>query len=729
MRSLALFVLLTSSSLLAQRPQLTAEWISKEGAHVADVPQTFWLPDGSAILFDTRKPEADRTFERLDPSTGHREPLLNAPQAITSLRSLLSGTDAPSTLTWPSCFDLAGTKAVYVWSGDIFLLDFASSSFTRVTNTASDEKDPEFSPDGRRLAFVRANDLFVYDIASHKETRLTRDGSTTTLNGTLSWVYWEEIFGRKDTGYWWSPDSRSISYLQTDESAVPESTFVSFEPVNPTIIHQRYPKPGDNNPKVRVGLVDVETAVTHWINLPGKPAEWTLRIQWLPDSSQVAIETLNRAQTQLDLFFADAASGKGKHILTENDPQWVNVHDDLHFLQDHKHFLWASERDGYMHLYRYQLNGTLVNQVTNGDWAMASSGGLPYWVRKAVVGIDEPRGLIYFTALKDGSVERQLYMVKTDGAGLTKLSSEGGTHRILMSPDARFYFDTYSNIHTLPALKLYTADGKLKDTLAAPRPEALPDAMEFAQLSTIPAADGFPMPAQILKPAGFDPQKRYPVILHVYGGPSAPSVSDAWQSQTLFDNLMAREGYVMVAIDNRAATAIGKTLENTLAANPAVSETADLVAGVRWLKTQPWVDPSRVGVYGWSGGGTNTLNLMTRSHEFKAGIAGAPVTDWHFYDSKWAESLVKLPKDRPDVYESTSLVKRAGELSGRLLIIYGTYDDNVHPQNELAFMNALIAAGKPYQVVVYPMRKHGFIDTPAKIHRDKAMISFWKDNL
>ena len=633
MRSLALFVLLTSSSLLAQRPQLTAEWISEEGAHTAEVPQTFWLRDGSAILYDTRKPEVNRTFERLDPATGQRSPLVNASQAIASLRSVLAGSEAPSTLKWPSSFDVAGAKAVYVWSGDIFLLDLASSSFTRVTTTVSDEKDPEFSPDGRRIAFVRDNDLFVYDIASRKETRLTRDGNASTLNGTLSWVYWEEIFGRKDTGYWWSPDSHSIAYLQTDESAVPESTFVSFEPVEPRIIHQRYPKAGESNPKVRVGVVEVEAPVTQWMNLPGKPAEWTLRIQWLPDARQVAIETLNRAQTQLDLFFADAASGTSKHILRENDAQWVNVHDDLYFLQDHKHFLWASERDGYMHLYRYEINGTLVNQVTNGDWAMASSGGLPYWVHKAVVGIDESRGLVYFTALKDGSVERQLYVVNTDGSGLAKLSSERGTHRILMSPDTRFYFDTYSNIHTLPALQLYTAGGKLKYTLAAPRPETLPDGMEFAQLSTIPATDGFPMPAQILKPAGFDPAKRYPVILHVYGGPSAPSVSDAWQSQTLFDNLMAREGYVMVAIDNRAATAISKTLENTLAVNPAVSETADLVAGVRWLKSQPWVDAARVGVYGWSGGGTNTLNLMTRSQEFKAGIAGAPVTDWHFYDS------------------------------------------------------------------------------------------------
>jgi len=295
-----------------------------------------------------------------------------------------------------------------------------------------------------------------------------------------------------------------------------------------------------------------------------------------------------------------------------------------------------------------------------------------------------------------------------------------------MSPDTRFYFDTFSDIRTLPSLSLHASDGKRLSVLAAPRPELLPAGMQYSELLTIPAADGFPMPAQILKPRNFDPNKKYPVILHIYGGPSAPTVTNSWQRDTLFYNVLAANGYVVAAIDNRAATAISKKLENTIVANPSASETADLVAGVRWLKQQPWADPNRFGVYGWSGGGTNTLNLMTRSQEFKAGISGAPVTDWLFYDAKWAEALIKDPKQNSAGYDQTSLVKRAGELHGTLLIIYGTYDDNVHPQNEQAFMDALIKAGKPYEDEIYPMRKHGFTDKPAKIHLDKAMLAFWK---
>ena len=546
------------------------------------------------------------------------------------------------------------------------------------------------------------------------------------MNGTLSWVYWEEIFGRHDTGYWWSPDSESIAYLQTDEAGVPVSTFVDFSPVNPRVIHQAYPKPGEHNPVVRVGVVALDSASTHWIPVSDKPYEWLLRVNWLPDGKHLSFKTLDHSQRELGLYLSDRDGRVVKRLLTETDPAWVNVNDDLYFLRD-GHFLWASERDGYMHLYRYAADGTLVNQVTRGNWAIVSSHGGAFWVHQGVVGIDQANNWIYFIALKDGSVERQLYRINCDGSGLKRISAEPGTHEIGMSIDASCYFDAYSNIRTLPALRLHAADGGLKTTLAAPRPELLPPDLQYPQLTTIPAADGFAMPAQILKPKGFDPTRRYPVILHVYGGPSAPTVKDAWQSETLFDNVLAGQGYIAVAIDNRAATAISKTLENTLAARPGAGETADLVAGIRWLKAQPWVDASRVGVWGWSGGGTITLNLMTRSTEFKAGIAGAPVTDWRFYDSKWGESFMQLPQNNQAGYDSASLIPRARDLHGSLMLIYGTYDDNVHPQNEEAFMNALIAAGKPYQVELFPMRKHGFLDAPALLQRYNAMITFWAE--
>lgn len=725
---LACFSLLTLVA-AAQQPTLTNEWVySEQGAHVADVPQVAWLDDGSALLENTRLPKAQRTFEKLNPATGQRQPVLKMADALSSLNQL-SITEVKDALDWPEVFNTSGTQAIYQFKTNIFLLDLATAKFVRVTSGANEAKDAQFSPDGKQISFVRKNDLYVYNIASGKETRLTRDGSDTLLNGTLTWVYWEEIMGRRDIGYWWSPDSQSIAYLQTDVTGVAVSTFIGFEPQDPRIIQQVYPKAGEQNPKVRAGVVEIENAETHWVAITDKPYEWLLRVKWLPGSDRLSVETLNRAQTELNLYFADRKSGEARRVLTDTDPGWINVNDDLYFLGDHQHFLWASERDGYMHLYRYNMDGTLANQVTKGDWAIAASGGLVFWVHQAVTGIDEKNDWIYFTALKDSSIERHLYRIHSDGKGMEKLTAEPGRHSIAMSPDTRYYFDTYSNVRTLPSLQLHTSDGKLTATLAAPRPELLPAGMVYPELLTIPTSDGFPMPAEILKPKNFDQKKKWPVILYIYGGPSAPSVSNGWQRDALYNNVLAANGFVVAIIDNRAATAISKKLENTLAEDPAASETRDLVDGIRWLKKQPWVDASRFGVWGWSGGGTNTLNVMTRSQEIKAGISGAPVTDWRFYDSKWGEALIKLPQDRTRVYDETSLVKRAGDLHGNLLLIWGTNDDNVHPQNEQAFINELIAKGKPYHTLIYPMRKHGFADRPAQIHLHNAMLDFWKSAL
>ena len=733
---LALLLTLLAAAAAQQQP-LTLQWIySPAGQAVARVPSHVWLPDNTAMVYDTRRPAAQRSFERLDPANGTRTTVLDVPKAVASLKTLGPNLLERETLEWPKSFSRDGQKAIYVLKDDIFVLDLPTATFTRLTNTPEGEKVEkpeeevaEFSPDGRMVAYVRNNNLYVYDLAKKEEKPLTRDGSATLLNGTLSWVYWEEVFGRHNTAFWWSPDSKSIAYLQTDEAGVPVSLFVDFAPVDQRVIRQPYPKAGEQNPKVRVGVVDVSDATTHWVTVP-KPYEWLLRVKWLPGSDRISLTTMDRPQTELDLWFAGRSGGAAQHVLTETDPGWVNVSDDLRFLPDGKHFFWASERDGYMHLYRYRIDGTLENQVTRGDWPVASSGGVAFWVHQSIVGYDPANDWLYFTALKDSSVERHLYRIHSNGNGMQRVDAEAGTHGISMSPDTRFYFDTFSDIRTMPALRLHTSDGKLKEVIAPPRPELLAGFdLQYPDLLTIPAEDGFPMPAQILKPSGFNPAKKYPVILHIYGGPSAPTVKNQWQPGIFYDNLLLREGFVVVSVDNRSATAISKKLENTILQQSPLPETADQLAGIRWLKSQPWVDGSRVGVWGWSGGGTMTLSLMTHSQEFRAGIAGAPVTDWRYYDSKWAEALMKLPKDHEDAYNRTSLVKHAGDLHGTLLLVFGTYDDNVHPQNEQAFMDALIKADKPYHVMLYPMRKHGFTDRPARIHRDQAMIDFWKENL
>jgi dipeptidyl-peptidase-4 len=707
---------------------LTLEWIyGSEGRGVARVPSFAWLDDGSVVIYDSRIPAARRSFERLEPATGSRKTMVDAVRALADMKSAAPGVDTSEGLPWPLAFDGTGRQALYLFNGDVFVLDLAGARFRRLTSTASEEKSASFSPDGHRVAYVRDNDLYVFDLVANRELRLTHDGSETTLNGTLSWVYWEEVFGRRDIGYWWSPDSQAIAYLQSDDSQVDLCNFVDFIPFSPRVIQQRYARVGRANPRVRVGLLELGREGTTWISINDKPFEYIVRVEWLSDGKRVSLEAMTRAQTELSLYLADRNTGAASRILTETNPGWVNMTDDLYFLKDGQHFLWPSERDGYMHLYRYRLDGTLENQVTKGPWALASAGGIAYWVRQALVGVDEKDDWIYFTALERSSIERHLYRVHSDGSGMTRISQESGTHRISMSPDARSYLDTFSDIRTLPALVLHSGDGSNPRILAAPRPEVLtPFDVQFPELSTIPADDGFAMPAEILKPKGFQANHKYPVILYVYGGPAAPQISNAWQQNVLWDQLLLDAGYVVALVDNRSATGISKRLENTILKHAGEAETPDFVAAVHWLKKQPWVDANRVGVWGWSYGGTMTLNLLTRSQEFKAGIAVAPVTDWRYYDSKWTESIMKRPEDNADGYDSTSVVRRAGQLHGHLLIVNGTYDDNVHPENEQAFINALVAAGKQFEMMNYPMRKHGITDQQATLHLYRLMLDFWK---
>lgn len=712
----------------SEKRPLTVEWIfGPEGRAVASVPPTAWLDDGSLVIFDNRRTARERTFEKLNPATGQRAAMLDAVRALADLKSV-AAVDS-ETLPWPIAFDGAGRRALYLFKGDVFTLELAESHFRRLTSTAAEETSASFSPNGRRVAYVRDHDLYFFDLDTNRETRITRDGSETLLNGTLSWVYWEEVFGRRDIGYWWASDSQAVAYLQSDESQVDLAYFTDIAPFSPRVIRQRYARAGGANPRVRLGIVELEKPNTNWIQIK-EPFEYIVRAKWLPDSRHLSFETMPRLQTQMSLYFADRKSGAATRILTETDPGWVNMTDDLYFFTDGKHFLWPSERDGYMHLYRYRVDGTLVNQVTKGSWALASAGGIAFWVRQAIVGVDEKNDWVYFTALERSSIERHVYRVHADGSGLMRISNEPGTHRISMSPDARYFLDRFSDIRTLPALRLHTNSGAVVQALAAPRPQLLaPYDVQFAELTTIPADDGFPMPAQIMRPKDFRPDRKYPVIMSVYGGASAPSVANGWQGDTLWNQMLLDAGYIVVKVDNRTATGISKQLENLIVNRVGEAETPDLVAAARWLKRQPWIDPERVGVWGWSNGGWMTLNLMTRSQEFKAGIAVAPVVDWRYYDSKWTEAAMRTPQENPGAYERASLIPRAKDLHGRLLIAFGSYDDNVHPYNEMAFIDALIGAGKKFEMMTYPMRKHGIDDQAATLHLYRLMLDFWKTNL
>jgi dipeptidyl-peptidase-4 len=724
-------VLLQVNSTAQLRKPLTVEWInSPAAAAVSSTPSYKWLANDRCVLYDRRAPAVQRTLELLDANTGARRPLVDPTKALASLSALI-GDAAPHGLPYPLAIDAAGTEGLYLFKGDVFLMKFASSAFIRITDSPQDEKCVSFSPDGEEIAYVRANNLFVYDLRSMNESALTQDGNDSLLNGTVSWVYWEEVFGRHDTGYWWSHDSKALAYLQTSEAGVSVQHYVDVVPWTPRVLTQRYPKVGQKNPVVRAGVVELSSKRTTWIDLSGHPYEYLVRVQWLPGDRQVSLQTMNRMQTDLDLLFADRETGAVRRILTEHDSTWVNIIDDLSFLDGGKQFLWGSERDGYEHLYLYNNDGSLARQITRGPWTLRASGGEVFWLNGGLVGVDEKRGEVFFTALEKSSIERHLYAIRLDGTNMRRLSREDGTHAIAMSEDGRYYLDRFSTGSTPPSLVLHRADGNLLTVIAGPN-DAARDSLdlEYPSFFTIAARDGFPMPAQVVKPRTFKPGKKYPVIFYVYSGPSAPTVQNVWQRENFWNNLLLQNGYIVVSCDNRSATGISKNLENTVYERlSGRGELNDLVDAVRWMKQQPYVDSTRVGIWGWSGGGSCTLNGMTRSTEFKAGIEVAGVTDFRYYDTKFAEQFMKTEAVNAKGFEENALVPYAKDLHGRLLIVHGTYDDNVHIQNTWAFIDELIKHNIRFELMVYPMRQHGIADRPARIHLYSTMLDFWKRNL
>jgi dipeptidyl-peptidase-4 len=717
----------------AQDERIDLDWVfSDEGKTAMTLPRQTWLDADTVLVYGTGLPKNERTLEAFDARNGRSRDLVDPGSVIEAMSEQLEPEDPIEELGWPDAVSPDGRLAAYVVSGDIALLDLDDGGIAVLTSTDAPESSLRFSPNGQWLAYVRENDLYAWNIADGEERRLTHDGSDTLLNGTLSWVYWEELFNRADRGFEWSPDSRSIAYLQTDDAGVGQMHYVDFEPYLPKLIDQRHPKPGSANPKVRAGIVSLEDAETRWVDLGAYPYEYLARIRWLPDSQRIALLTMNRPQTVVDLFIADVASGEASHLLRETDEGWVNIHDDLHFLADGEHFIWRSERDGYSHLYRYNLNGELVNRITEGAWALRESGGAP-GMSTAVTYIDEAAGHVYFTALEKSSTERHLYRVGLDGTGLRRLTVADGTHAIYFSPGGEYFIDRHSAIDTTPSLRVHSRDGDAIATIA----EAGADARERFdllpwELFTIRARDGFELPAMMLKPRLFDPERQYPVVTYVYGGPSAPTVVNSWQGRdrALFHQVLADSGVIVFQVDNRSAAGKSKIDANTITRQLyGPVELNDLLDGIEWLKAQPFVDPDRVGIWGWSGGGTMTLQSMTSSEEFAAGASVAPVSDWRFYDTIYTERYMKTPRDNEEGYEATSHVNRAANLHGRLMIVHGTYDDNVHPQNTWAFTDELIEAGITYDMMIYPMRKHGISDNAARHHVYRSMYEFWQRTL
>jgi dipeptidyl-peptidase 4 len=729
---LLVFLALTSPTARGQQPagkELTVERIYDQPSLSGRPTRGLaWSPDGKQVSFFQMKgtgKEAHTELWVMDATTGERRQLIASdkldsvlpanPSKARGSQATGLGRRPPEQYQWAP----DGSALLFEGPTSLAWFDLKSQSGRTLVSGKDVITDPKISPDGRTVSFLRDHNIWVVPVSSGKERALTQGGKEETLKGELDWVYPEEL--EIKTAYWWSPDSSAIAYLEMDERKVAQYPLVDFSSYEGEPEMERYPPAGGANPVVRVLVAPVRGGEARVMDTGAETDIYIPRVNWLTDSKHLAIQRLNRAQDKLELLIADAATGKARIALTEKDQYWINLSDDLYFLKDGKGFIFSSERTGYRHLYLYGLDGKLISQLTKGEWEVTS-----------LDGVDEEQGMVYFTATEKSPLERHLYRVALDGSGFKALTKDAGTHDVRLSPNCASFVDTYSNANTPPRQDLLRADGSRIAAINENKVEELASYdLSPVEFLSVKSHDGMPLNAMMIKPTNFDPSRKYPVLVYTYGGPHAQVVLNSWGgSRFLWHQLLAQKGYIIFSLDNRGSAGRGHLFEEPIHYRLGAQELSDQRDGAQYLKSLPYVDPKRIGIWGWSYGGHMTLHAMFEDPEdFKVGFAGGPVTDWRYYDTIYTERYLGLPQKNEESYEESSPVKNAAHLKGKLLIAHGTGDDNVHYANTLAVIDDLIKAGKYVEVMAFPGRGHGVSDLPAQRILMQRVMQFFLDNL
>jgi dipeptidyl-peptidase-4 len=693
-----------------------------------------WLPDGSS--YTTVEESADgngRDIIRYDAASGARSVLISSKQLVAP------GTSQPMSIdnyVWSSDGKrlLIFTNSKKVWRdntrGDYYVLDIADGKLHKLGG-----KGPEstlmfakFSPDATKVAYVRGNNIFVEMIEEGHIRQITADGTDTTINGTSDWVYEEEL-GLRDA-FRWSPDGANIAFWQFDATGVGTFTLINdTDTLYPETKKIAYPKVGTANSAVRIGVVNVESKKTRWMKTPGDPRDsYLARMEWM-DGSTVGIQQLNRLQNQNDLLLADARTGEVRRVFRDENKAWVDTQ-GITWIDSGKSFLCLSERDGWRKIYKVSRDGSQITPITLFDADVLE-----------LSGVNETAGWAYFIASPEKATERYLYRSKLDGTGTPERvtpADQRGTHRYDVAPGGQLAFHTYSRFDQPPAVSVvslpeHTALRTLTDTsaLVAKLAPILKPEVEFF---TIDVGDGVTLDGYMLKPSTFDPTKKYPVISHVYGEPASQTVMDQWGgSGILFHRALAEAGYIVLSVDNRGTPAPkGAAWRKVIYGAVGDLASKEQAAAMRALAAKyPFIDASRIGVWGWSGGGTNTLNAMFRFGDvYKVGVSVAPVPDQKLYDTIYQERYMGLPSTNADGYKLGSAINFADGLKGKLLIIHGSGDDNVHYQGTERLFNKLIELGKPFDVMVYPNRTHSISEgAGTSVHVYKRIARYFIENL
>ena len=611
-----------------------------------------------------------------------------------------------------------GKALLFPLAGDAYYFRLGDKKAQQVLNTSEFETDIKLSPKGNYISFIRAQNLYIKHILTGKETALTSDGGGDIKNGMAEFVAQEEM-GRM-TGYWWAPDESQIAFTQVDESPVAQITRSEIYADSIKTITQRYPSAGTNNVVIKLAVTDLKGDNKQWVDLGPEQDIYLPRVKWMADSQTLSYQVQSRDQQTLDLLTFDTRSTKQSTLLTEKSVTWLNLHDDLHFLDDKKHFIWASERDGFKHIYLYKNDGTLLRQLTEGSWVVDS-----------VEAIDEKKQVLYFTGRADTPTESHLYKVALGGGAVERVTSRSGTHHTSFSKDASVYVDNFSTTNTPWQVSLHKANGEhltwLSENAISSEHPLAPYQSQWVEpeLSTFTTDDGTQLHYRLYTPTKLE--GKHPVIVYLYGGPHAQLVTNSWQgNRGLLTQYWVNKGYVVFTVDNRGSNYRGKAFEDPLYKKMGEVEVQDQVSGVKFLRSLPYVDPNRIGVHGHSYGGYMTLMSMFKAGEyFQAGVAGAPVTDWALYDTHYTERYMGNPKVDGEAYTASSVFPYAKDLTGDLLIYHGMADDNVLFSNSTKLYKHLQDLAIPFESMDYPGKKHSIRGKNTGIHLYHTITNFF----
>ncbi len=687
-----------------------------------------WQADGSGyLMLEPSQTKGALDLVRYDAASGARTILVSA-QSLTPSGASSQLVIEEFTLSADNKRLLIFTNSERVWRsntrGDYWVFDLASKKLQKLGGTAkpSTLMFAKFSPDATRVGYVRENNIYVESLADSRITQLTTDGSQYTVNGTFDWVYEEELFCRD--GFQWSPDGRQIAYWQLDASGVKEFKMINnTDELYPKIISFPYPKAGEMNSAARVGVINAAGGKTQWFQVPGDARQNYLpRMEWAASSDEVIIQQLNRLQNTNIVMLGDARNGKVRPIMTEKDETWVDIawgsidwdkrglaRGDVEWIEGGKRFLWTSERDGWRHVYSVSRDGRDVKCITPGNYDLIS-----------VEMADVTNGWLYFSASPDNATQKYLYRARLDGSGKAERLSpanQPGTHTYTISPRGDMAIHTFSSFTRLPVIDVVRLPNHesvrtmIDNREAADRLSKLkPVKQEFFRVKI---EDGVELDGWMIKPPGFDPQKRYPVLFHVYGEPWGQTVLDSWGGRNqLWHTMLAQQGYLVMSVDNRGTPAPrGRAWRKSIYRQIGIRNSSDQANAARAIAKWPFVDATRIGIWGWSGGGSSTLNAMFRYPDvYQVGMSVAPVPDIRYYDTIYQERYCGLPQDHPEEYKQSSPITFASQLKGQLLLVHGTGDDNVHYQGTEAMINALVAADKQFTMMAYPNRSHGIYE-------------------